>query len=293
MAQGVPEITLREALDKAIAAMTPEAGSREEAVWMAREILRVLKGWTQVDMVLKADRAITPWLSGRIADAAARVAAGEPLQYILGTARFMGMDFHVNPAVLIPRPETEQLVDMIADHAGERTDLRVLDIGTGSGCIAIALARALKFARVTATDISPETLEIASANARALRTRISAVQSDILNASPEPDSYDIIVSNPPYICESEQSEMNRNVTEHEPHGALFVPDSDPLLFYREIARYAAVALAGRGELWLEINPLHAAATCREVKSNGFSYVTLIKDERGKDRFVSAIKPHAS
>lgn len=260
---------------------------------MVREILRVLKGWTQVDIVMKADRTITPWLSGRMADAAERVARGEPLQYILGTARFMGMDFHVTPAVLIPRPETEQLVDMITDHAAGRTDLRVLDIGTGSGCIAIALARSLKFARVTATDISPEALDIASANARALHTRISAVQSDILKASPVPGSYDIIVSNPPYICESEQAGMKRNVMEHEPHGALFVPDSDPLLFYRAIARYASVALDFEGSLWVEINPLHASATCREVENHGFTDVNLIKDERGKDRFVSAIKPKAS
>lgn len=280
-------------MDRAVATMTPEAGSREEGVWMVREILRVLKGWTQVDIVMKADRTITPWLSGRMADAAERVARGEPLQYILGTARFMGMDFHVTPAVLIPRPETEQLVDMITDHAAGRTDLRVLDIGTGSGCIAIALARSLKFARVTATDISPEALDIASANARALHTRISAVQSDILKASPVPGSYDIIVSNPPYICESEQAGMKRNVMEHEPHGALFVPDSDPLLFYRAIARYASVALDFERSLWVEINPLHASATCREVENHGFTDVNLIKDERGKDRFVSAIKPKAS
>lgn len=290
MAQGVPEITLREAIARAVDTMTPEAGSRAEATWMVREILRVIKRWTQVDMIMKADRTITPWLEDRISDAARRVASGEPLQYALGTARFMGMDFEVNPAVLIPRPETEQLVDMIADHASGRTDLHVMDLGTGSGCIAIALARALKFPRVEAIDISPEAIATARRNSTALHARVDMRQADMLTLAPEPDSFDIIVSNPPYICEAERNEMKRNVLEHEPHSALFVPDSRPLLFYNAIVGYAEVSLRHGGSLWLEINPLHAEATRKAVESHDFENAEIIKDERGMDRFIKAFKP---
>ncbi len=286
-------MTLREAIALAVNTMLPEAGSRAEATWVVREILRVVKGWTQVDMIMKADRAITPWLEKRINDAARRVASGEPLQYPLGKARFMGMDFEVNPAVLIPRPETEQLVDMIADHASDRADLHVMDLGTGSGCIAIALARVLKFPHVEAIDISQEAIATALRNATALHARVEMHQADMLTLPPEPDSFDIIVSNPPYICEAERNEMKRNVLEHEPHIALFVPDNRPLLFYDAIAGYAETSLRHGGSLWLEINPLHAEATRKTVESHGLENAEIIKDERGMDRFIRAIKPPKS
>ena len=194
---------------------------------------------------MNGDREMLPFTAEKIDRVADRVAAGEPVQYAVGKARFMGNDYRVTPAVLIPRPETAGLVDMICKEYDGRSDLRVLDIGTGSGCIAISLARALPFSSVTAFDISAEALAVARDNARSLGVSVDFRQTDILKAEPGGDSrsFDIVVSNPPYICRSEAADMDARVLDHEPAQALFVPDDGPLLFYTAIGRYAQIGRA--------------------------------------------------
>lgn len=261
-----------------------------EATWCVRDIFASIKGWTRTRLITDGDRELSEELRQSVEAVMAKMHTGEPLQYALGRARFCGMWLSVTPATLIPRPETEQLVDMITDSAGSRSDLRVLDIGTGSGCIAIALARALVTPQVTATDISEEALDVARANAETLRANVTFRREDILTAKPAPASLDIVVSNPPYITPSEKAEMSPRVLDFEPATALFVPQDRPTLFYAAIARYAAVGLAVGGSLWLEINPLYDRATLAGVTAAGFPGAELIRDERGKNRFINAVKP---
>jgi release factor glutamine methyltransferase len=188
--------------------------------------------------------------------------------------------------VLIPRPETEQLVDMIIDE-NQASDLRVLDMGTGSGCIAISLARALKFAQVDALDVSRDALAIARENAAALKVKVRFFESDML--LPQPAArYDIIVSNPPYVCWSEREAMERNVKDYEPGQALFVPDNDPLLFYKAIAPTAARSLERGGRLYLEINQRFGNEVKNLLQSTGFDQVRIIEDSYGKVRFATAV-----
>ncbi|MDE6467512.1 MAG: peptide chain release factor N(5)-glutamine methyltransferase, partial [Muribaculaceae bacterium] len=193
-------------------------------------------------------------------------------------------------SVLIPRPETAGLVALITDRYGCRPDLQVLDIGTGSGCIAISLARALPFCRIDAIDISAAALDIAQRNAAALKAKVNFIQSDILAAEPPRARYDIIVSNPPYIGESEKSDMDSRVLDHEPHGALFVPDNDPLLFYRTIARYGIKALKPGGRLYFEINSLYAVQMRDMLAAEGYSDIDVLRDYRGNYRFATAVLP---
>ena len=215
-----------------------------------------------------------------------RLQRHEPLQYVIGSARFHGHKFKVTPVTLIPRPETEQLVDLIIDE-NPAADLRVLDMGTGSGCIAISLARALKFPQVDALDISRDALAIARENAQALKVKVRFFESDML--LPQPDArYDIIVSNPPYICWSEREAMERNVIDYEPGHALFVPDNDPLLFYKAIVPYAARSLERGGHLYLEINQRFGDEVRRLLMDNGFDEVRILEDSYGKVRFAAAV-----
>ena len=194
-----------------------------EANAMVRLIFHHLKGWNTTDIIVNGDRQVSPYIHSLIERIVTRIIKGEPIQYVLGEARFYGMDFKVNRNVLIPRQETEELVDMIVNE-NKRSDLRVLDIGTGSGAIAVALCRNLRFPRVTAIDISDKALEVAEENARRLHANVFLRQKDIFTYMPPEDSYDIIVSNPPYIPEEEKAGMERNVLDHEPALALFVPD---------------------------------------------------------------------
>ena len=242
-----------------------------------------------------------------------RLEKGEPVQYVIGTADFCGRQFHVAPGVLIPRPETAELCRWITSH-GDRHSVRsnlteclspceVIDIGTGSGCIAITLALEIPKAKVTAWDISDEALHIAKENAKALDAEVIFEKKDILNIIPEQSSptrslshlspltskYDIIVSNPPYICDKEKELMEKNVLEHEPHLALFVPDNDPLLFYRAIAKYAIDALKPDGMVFFELNPIYAEDTESMLLNMGFKDTELRKDQYGKLRFLKATK----
>ena len=255
-----------------------------EARAMCEMIFESVLGWRPVDILMRDDSELPAFAPERIDDIVSRVERGEPLQYVLGVARFHGHEFKVTPATLIPRPETEQLVDMVIDAYGDRDDLRVLDIGTGSGCIALSLARALRFPQVTALDVSREALAVAAENASRLRLRVNLVQCDILRTFPSGE-WDVIVSNPPYVRESERALMARHVVEYEPESALFVPDSDPLLFYRSIAGYAACTLAPGGRLFLEINSALEKETTAAVAAAGISRVETVRDFNGLPRFV--------
>lgn len=259
-----------------------------EARSTVRLLLEDVAFASPVDVMCHGERPLEPETVDLLLSMADRIAAGEPPQYVVGRARFCGVYLQVTPATLIPRPETEGLVDIITDrHRGSR-DLRVLDIGTGSGCIAIALSRALPFARVDACDISAEALEVARGNARGLRAAVDFFRCDILR-EPLPDSplYDVIVSNPPYIARSEAADMEQRVLRYEPHTALFVDDADPLLFYRAIARYARAALRPEGTVYFEINPLFAKQLVEILHSEGFARVDVQRDYCGRQRFALA------
>jgi len=259
----------------------------EEVQAMIRVVCEDVFNYDPVDVALRQESELPDFAAERIADIIARLHRHEPLQYIVGSARFHGHRFKVTPAVLIPRPETEQLVDLIVDE-NPASDLRVLDMGTGSGCIAISLARALKFAQVDALDVSRDALAVARENAALLKVKVQFFESDMLAPQP-PGRYDIIVSNPPYICWSERESMDRNVKDYEPGQALFVPDNDPLLFYKAIAPYAVQSLERGGRLYLEINQRFGNEVKRLLESSGFDEVRIIEDSYGKVRFAAAIR----
>ena len=256
-----------------------------------------------------------------------RLEAGEPVQYVVGTAEFCGRRFHVEPGVLIPRPETGELCEWIVapdqhgltrtnDSAAEKavresprlSDANILDVGTGSGCIAITLALEMPKAKVTAWDISEKALSIAKKNAEALGAEVTFEKRDALNhgdrhsdlrcatiIEPVPmihpvpmiQQWDAIVSNPPYVCQKEAATMERHVLEHEPHLALFVPDDDPLRFYRAIAKYGQKTLKPNGLLYFELNPLYASETDAMVRELGFAETEIKCDMFGKQRFLKA------
>ncbi len=224
-----------------------------------------------------------------LADAIERLKNNEPLQYIIGETEFCGLRLKVNPAVLIPRPETGELVRLVASE-NRNCKKRILDIGTGSGCIAIALAKELPMSSVSAWDISQEALATAKVNSRQCGTDIAFSLHDILTYHPTgAESYDIIVSNPPYIKENEKSRMESNVLDWEPSLALFVPDNDPLLFYRTIAEKAKKMLTPNGKLYFEINREHGKETCSMLATLGYKEINLYKDFADNDRMVSARK----
>ncbi len=214
----------------------------------------------------------------------------EPIQYIFGETIFYGLNFKVNQNVLIPRPETEELVDWILNEKKNKCDLHVHDIGTGSGAIAIALAKKLCNAKVMGTDISKSAIKIAVENARLNQVHIKFRIKNILHEKRKKikSKFDIIVSNPPYIAHKEKEKMSDNVLQYEPHIALFVEDDDPLLFYRVIAQYAKKALKPSGELFLEINENHGMEVFNLLLNEDFEEVTLQKDLNGKDRMIKAI-----
>ena len=248
-----------------------------------------LKNYSQVDIIMHHDEELSDFIKGQIDDVLKRLLKHEPIQYIFNEAYFQGMNLKVTPATLIPRPETEELVDIIVKE-NTASDLHVLDIGTGSGAIAIALARSLRFPEVDAIDISQEALNTAKENAKTLKVKVNFFLKDILKAGDAPaDAYDIIVSNPPYITNREREAMDANVLEYEPHTALFVPDNDPLLFYRAITHYADKALKAGGRIYFEINSQFGKETATLLSNNGFTDISVIKDMYGLDRFVSGTK----
>ncbi len=270
--------------------LTSILGNGGEASAAADIIFEDVAGYSKTFVFANGDREITDSMQAKIKAVVDKIAAGEPVQYAIGRARFMGNDFIVTPATLIPRPETAGLVDMITDRWGGTSDLRVCDIGTGTGCIAISLARALPFSKVTGIDISSEAITVAKSNAASLKANVDFICADLLKASPAADSFDIVVSNPPYVTESEAKEMDSRVLDYEPHTALFVPDSDPLRFYKAIAGYAHTALRSGGMLYFEINQHFAEEMAAMLRENGFDDVSVARDYKGNYRYASAVKP---
>lgn len=230
--------------------------------------------------------AVTREQISRIVD---RLCAHEPIQYILGSVSFYGYTFKVTPAVLIPRPETEELVDLIIQEEQEG-GLRLLDIGTGSGCMAISLAKQLESPVVSALDISEAALEVAKYNAELNQVNVHFIQQDILRSEAfQLEQQDVIVSNPPYVMNREKDAMQQNVLAYEPHGALFVPDDDPLLFYRAIGEFGLRNLKAGGRLYFEINSALGEETKALIAGMGYRNCTLLKDLSKRDRIIQAIR----
>ena len=273
-----------------------------EARAIARILIEELFGLSYTDIVCGATEQLSADDTLRLDTAVRRIEQGEPLQHVLGYADFCGNRFCVNGSVLIPRPETEWLVDEGAklmdgciasdetQHKASHSPKRILDIGTGSGCIAISLKLRLGDAYVEAWDISEEALRTAQDNADALKAEVVFRKRDALRADNTAAPWDLIVSNPPYICDSERSAMDDNVLLHEPHTALFVPDDDPLRFYRAIARYALLTLNTGGSLLFECNTRYAEATGTMLSDMGFEEVTVSDDCFNLPRFVRGSSP---
>lgn len=223
----------------------------------------------------------------RISEAMAQLKSHTPIQYVLGKAHFFGRDFHVNNHVLIPRQETEELInEIMVDN--KRPGLHILDIGAGSGCIGITLALEMETAQVSLLEVDAHALEVGMINARQHQLDLSFILEDILAISSLPDKYDIIVSNPPYVTEKEKRVMYPNVLLHEPTKALFVPDDDPLVFYKKIILLAKEALLPKGRLYFEINENYGWEVLRLCEQAGCSFVKLVQDLNGKDRIVKAV-----
>ncbi len=270
-----------------------------EARAIARILIEELFGLSYTDIVCGATDQLSADDTLRLDTAVRRIEQGEPLQHVLGYADFGGNRFGVNASVLIPRPETEWLVDEGerlmngAPNATPSATKRILDIGTGSGCIAISLKLRLSDAYVEAWDISEEALRTAESNAKALKAEVAFCKRDALRAEDPAAPWNLIVSNPPYICDSERAAMDDNVLLHEPHTALFVPDDDPLRFYRAIARYALSSLSNGGSLLFECNTRYAEATGEMMREMGFEDVTVNDDCFGLPRFVAGRKSSPS
>lgn len=263
-----------------------ESYSAQEAANLSRIVCCEMLGQSAVDYYLGKDITLSPKESRNLDSILVRLHNFEPIQYIQGTARFLERSYHVAPGVLIPRPETEELVEAMLKEIPSKA--RILDIGTGSGCIAISLSKALPEAEVTAWDISEDALGIARRNNEALQASVCFVRQDVLTYMPNGDEcYDVIVSNPPYITESEKQTMERNVLDWEPFSALFVPDSEPLLFYRRIAEMGKVMLVSGGRLYFEINRAYGAATATMLREQGYMNLRVLKDISGNDRIVIA------
>lgn len=222
-----------------------------------------------------------------------RLQTGEPVQYILGHTEFYGLDFKVNPSVLIPRPETEELVEWAISSFQLAVDswqqpYKILDIGTGSGCIAISLQKNLPGAQVSAMDISTEALKTAKENAELNRVNVNFIHNDILNHSPLTAHYSLIISNPPYVTLDDKKQMHTNVTDFEPHTALFVPEDDPLIFYKTIADFASTHLKKQGLLFFEINENYGQQIVNMLDDKSFKNIELRKDMSNRDRMIKAV-----
>ncbi|SRX76052.1 peptide chain release factor N(5)-glutamine methyltransferase [Aequorivita antarctica] len=252
---------------------------------LSEEYLRL----SRIEMALNPERIISEEASEKFQRALLRLKNHEPIQYILGETEFYGLLFKVNSNTLIPRPETEELVEFIISEqklTAQNPQLTtILDIGTGSGCIAISLAKNLFNSKLSALDISNEALKIAQENANLNNAEVEFFQVDILKTKTLPKQYDIIVSNPPYVRELEKKQMQQNVLEYEPESALYVSNEDPLLFYRTISHLAKNHLRPNGKLFFEINEYLSEELNALLNSEGFRNIVIKKDIFGKDRMI--------
>lgn len=263
----------------------PEAGA------MAQQVLEHVLEQNRVQLSLNQQQELTIDQQNKLQTIVKRLLQHEPLQYVLGIAHFYGLELQVDSNVLIPRPETEELVDLVIKEHRNQQNLRILDICTGSGCIPIALAENLKTEAVYGLEVSEEALEVAKTNASNYNQTINWLHQDIFDdvQTIVPGSLDIITSNPPYVLEEEQQQMRANVLDYEPHLALFVLDTDPLKFYKRIAIVGYSLLKPGGKLYFEINERYGQETCDMMLHAGFSEARVIKDLFEKDRMVRAVK----
>lgn len=244
--------------------------------------------YTTAEVLANVSTQLTDNITKAIQQAITELQTAKPIQYILGETEFFSNRFFVDENVLIPRPETEELVDWVLQTYPDKTHLlQILDVGTGSGCIAISLAKALPEAQVTAIDVSPKAIAVAQRNAERNGIKVQFLQRDILQTETLPEKYDIIISNPPYVRELEKNEMHSNVLNYEPHLALFVPDDRPLLFYEQIATLAQQYLKPKGRLFFEINQYLAAQMQVMLAQKNFTEITLRQDLSGNDRMLCA------
>jgi release factor glutamine methyltransferase len=267
--------------------------SRDEIQRMAYIILESIFSISRTDVLSERIAKIGSQEEKRITEIIRRINTSEPIQYILEETFFYGRKFFVNPSVLIPRPETEELVRLILKHlqqSGDQYKRTILDIGTGSGCIPITLALECPTASVMATDVSEAALDVAGKNASNLRASVHFFRNDILHDTLPLSNLDVVVSNPPYIAWEEKEKMHANVVEFEPHLALFVPDNDPLHFYKAIAEKATLALRSGGLLVVEINERFGQEIAELFSSHGFTEVDVIRDLSQKERVVKGILP---
>ena len=262
--------------------------TQSEVSALTRIIATEMLGVAQMTYFLKDDVTLKAEQEALLDNTIERLKKQEPIQYIQGYSDFCGLRFKVTPATLIPRPETSELVEWIASEYSGKI-VNILDIGTGSGCIAVSLAHKLPKSNVTAWDISPEALAVATENSKANGCAIAFEEVDILAYRPTGKQFDIIVSNPPYIKENEKAAMHSNVLDWEPHTALFVPDSDPLLFYRTIAEKGLQMLAPNGTLYFEINRAHGTETMKMLADYGYTDIELRKDFADNDRMIKATR----
>lgn len=259
----------------------------EEAEPLAFQIVEYLSGLERTDIVVDKTFTTGPQFEHQLTTILDRILTHEPVQYVLGNASFYGRNFKVNPSTLIPRQETEELVHLILNDIKGKEELMILDVGTGSGCIPITLALENNKHTIEALDISKEALETAKENAQNLGATVFFFHMDILSAN-LPKTYDVIISNPPYVLESEKQFMAPNVLDHEPETALFVPDKLPLLFYERITELAINHLNPNGKIYFEINEQFGDEVVELLTKNVFKQVTLHKDLNGKPRFVSGL-----
>ena len=281
-------MTIREGKRQLLAGLTAIYQERE-AKAIADKAVGRLTGLTRVQLLLDKDKILAPEQIRQLAKWQSELSRHRPIQYVLGEAWFMGLSFFVEEGVLIPRPETEELVHWILETMDGKTG-NVLDIGTGSGCIAIAIAKHHPKLNVSALDKSAEALRIARQNNRRFATAVRFRQLDILSSDEKdfPEKCDLIVSNPPYVTADERKGMHQNVLAFEPEMALFVPDSEALLFYQKISGIAAKTLKNGGYLFFEINENFGKEVVGLLEHSGFSAIVLKKDLQGKDRIVKAL-----
>ncbi|MBK6483588.1 MAG: peptide chain release factor N(5)-glutamine methyltransferase [Chitinophagaceae bacterium] len=294
-------MTYRNVYDHYIKIITP-LYDLQEAESITSWIFEDKLGLSKIQLLLRGNEVISEVKANELAYALVRLSKGEPIQYVLGYTNFYGLKIKVNRHVLIPRPETEELVAWIVQEQLHRQPCNMLDVGTGSGCIAIALKTKLPQATVTAIDISEKALLIAETNATFHQAAINLQKADVLGYSSKPapldtfgsnispvfvNKFDIIVSNPPYIPISEVTTMHRNVTAYEPHLALFVPDHEPLVYYHAIAKLASQCLLPDGLIYLELHQNHASQVADLLNSFGFSNIKINNDLQGKLRMLKA------
>ena len=260
-----------------------------EALSLAKMLLVEAFGFSTLELYGGKDKEISGNRLRDLHEMLSRLQKNEPIQYILGKETFCGLTFEVDTNVLIPRPETRELVEWIVADYELLPACRILDVGTGSGCISISLAKFIAGASVESWDISEGALEVARRNCALNGVEVLLRQQDVLLAQPDSACFDVIVSNPPYITESEKADMEANVLDWEPATALFVPDADPLLFYRKIAELGTVMLKEGGSLYFEINRAYGNETVQMLEDLGYKQIQLRKDDWGNDRMIKAVR----